>query len=131
VILQASLVRESRPLADRTIYHRKRAPSLPGAKNVFSNDASPCFSFHLITPNTKMETGPAKLEKLMASCEHGIWGFVIYRSAYGPDSDTDFSAFIQHLKELVAEYDEIYGKHPILRETDVGDIRGSQSIRKC
>ncbi|THX01131.1 hypothetical protein D6D17_06285 [Aureobasidium pullulans] len=65
-----------------------------------------------------METGPAKLEKLMASCEHGIWGFVIYRSAYGPDSDTDFSAFIQHLKELVAEYDEIYGKHPILRETD-------------
>ena len=84
-----------------------------------------------MTPNTKMETGPAKLEKLMASCEHGIWGFVIYRSAYGPDSDTDFSAFIQHLKELVAEYDEIYGKHPILPETDVGDIRGSQSIRKC
>lgn len=69
-----------------------------------------------MTPNTKMETGPAKLEKFMASCEHGIWGFVIYRSAYGPYSDTDFSAFIQHLKELVAECDEINGKHPIFQK---------------
>jgi len=62
-----------------------------------------------------METTPAKLEKLMASCQHDIWGFVIYRSAYGPDSDTDFFALIRHLKDLVAECDEDYGNQPIFQ----------------